>query len=551
MKHPSTLLVILFFLFSNFLQSQVKAPTAVAKQYLATQHQQLQLTESDIEDYEVRSVVVSKHNKLTHVYLRQQHAGIPVQNAIFNLNITADGQVVSFGNRFEAKLAERVNATRPQLSMQDAIVATLDHFKIPYTTIPALVEQKNAQEATFDPSEVALTPIKVRLRYQPLPNKEVRLAWQVMVEELNGNHAWSVQVDALTGELLDTYDMVLHCSFGGTPKYFAGIHASHLQHNRTYDNTGLAPETPWANPILAITTAGEAAYNVYPVPVESPNHGDRALVINPADTISSPFGWHDTDGFEGAEYTITRGNNVHAYHDIFDIDNSSGDEPDGGDSLVFDFPLDLSTNKPYTQQEPLITNLFYWNNIMHDVWYQYGFDEAAGNFQETNYTGEGLGGDHVRAQALDGRGVNNANFLTRDEGDSVRMQMFVWGNNINLEGIGPTNTFNVTTPDSLAGSYPFAAATFGDPLPPVEEAITGKVVLMDDGVGEPFDGCEPLLNAEELDGNIALVFRRDGCQDAFRVLAAQEAGAIAVMVCNSSFGDLLNMGPGSFGDQVT
>jgi hypothetical protein len=27
------------------------------------------------------------------------------------------------------------------------------------------------------------------------------------------------------------------------------------------------------------------------------------------------------------------------------------------------------------------TNLFYMNNIMHDVWYQYGFDEASGNFQ--------------------------------------------------------------------------------------------------------------------------------------------------------------------------
>jgi hypothetical protein len=28
------------------------------------------------------------------------------------------------------------------------------------------------------------------------------------------------------------------------------------------------------------------------------------------------------------------------------------------------------------------------NNIMHDVWYQYGFDEASGNFQANNY---GLG----------------------------------------------------------------------------------------------------------------------------------------------------------------
>ena len=29
-------------------------------------------------------------------------------------------------------------------------------------------------------------------------------------------------------------------------------------------------------------------------------------------------------------------------------------------------------------------NLFYWNNIVHDLTYQYGFDEPARNFQGDN-----------------------------------------------------------------------------------------------------------------------------------------------------------------------
>ena len=29
-----------------------------------------------------------------------------------------------------------------------------------------------------------------------------------------------------------------------------------------------------------------------------------------------------------------------------------------------------------------ITNLFYWHNIVHDIFYLNGFDEPAGNFQE-------------------------------------------------------------------------------------------------------------------------------------------------------------------------
>ena len=52
-----------------------------------------------------------------------------------------------------------------------------------------------------------------------------------------------------------------------------------------------------------------------------------------------------------------------------------------------------------------MTNLFYWNNIMHDVTYAYGFNEAAGNFQVNNYGKGGLGNDDVRAEAQDGSGT--------------------------------------------------------------------------------------------------------------------------------------------------
>ena len=48
---------------------------------------------------------------------------------------------------------------------------------------------------------------------------------------------------------------------------------------------------------------------------------------NPAHATASPFGWHDTNGAAGAEFTVTQGNNVHAYTDI-DANNS----PDAGSS---------------------------------------------------------------------------------------------------------------------------------------------------------------------------------------------------------------------------
>ena len=54
-----------------------------------------------------------------------------------------------------------------------------------------------------------------------------------------------------------------------------------------------------------------STYNVVSLPTPSPNHGPFELLSNPADPIASPFGWHDTDGVDGPEYTITRGNNVY------------------------------------------------------------------------------------------------------------------------------------------------------------------------------------------------------------------------------------------------
>jgi hypothetical protein len=131
----------------------------------------------------------------------------------------------------------------------------------------------------------------------------------------------------------------------------------------------------------------------------------RSLVANAADPAASPFGWHDTNGAPGAEFTITRGNNVHAYADR---DNNNvddpGSSPDGGPGLVFDFALDFD-RWPLDWQPAMVTNLFYWNNVVHDITYGYGFNEAGGDFQMNNYGKGGLGADYVRAEAQDGSGA--------------------------------------------------------------------------------------------------------------------------------------------------
>jgi autotransporter-associated beta strand protein len=93
--------------------------------------------------------------------------------------------------------------------------------------------------------------------------------------------------------------------------------------------------------------------------------------------------------------------------------------------LQFDYPLSLAS-PPSAYQSAAITNLFYWNNILHDVHDRFGFTEASGNFQQTNFSGQGVGGDPVQADAQDGAGFNNANFATPPDGFAPRMQQFIW-----------------------------------------------------------------------------------------------------------------------------
>ncbi|MCG8465311.1 MAG: M36 family metallopeptidase, partial [Xanthomonadales bacterium] len=283
----------------------------------------------------------------------------------------------------------------------------------------------------------------------------------------------------------------------------------------------------------------EASYHVYPEPLESPLDGNTQLIDDAADTLASPFGWHDTDGNPGAEFTDTRGNNVMAQEDT-DDSNDGGRRPDGGVDLIFDFPLDLSAQDPTQYENFAITNLFYWNNYIHDVLYHVGFDEASGNFQENNYGNGGVGGDAVRADTHDGSGLNNANFSSPPDGTPGRMQMFIFT---------PPAVVEVTAPANIAGNYRAVPANFGPDI--TQAGFQGTLALVDDGSAMPTEACDPLVGFPA--GRVAVIDRTDfRCEFSEQALNAQSAGASGVIVINNRPGNrAFSMDPGSVGDQIT
>jgi hypothetical protein len=99
--------------------------------------------------------------------------------------------------------------------------------------------------------------------------------------------------------------------------------------------------------------------------------------------------------------------------------------------------------------------------------------------------------------------------------------------------LGAATIVRIDGPPDVAGLKEFNTAAFGPPLP--TPALQGELVLVDDGVGTAADGCEPLQNAAQIAGKIALI-ERGVCTYTSKVARAQAAGAIAVIIGNDTSG---------------
>jgi extracellular elastinolytic metalloproteinase len=313
-----------------------------ARAHLEANRARFGLTAADLTGMTVSDAYASRHNGVTHVYWLQRHAGIAVFNGIANVNVKADGSLVHIGSRFVPNLAGSVNATVPLVSASDAVRRAAEHLGLIAGSLAVARTIGGAEQAVvFTGDGFSRSEVPAKLTFY-----KTRLAWDVAIEP-DSLHYWEVLVDAVTGAILFKYN--------------------HVQSD---------------------------SYKVFAWPAESPNHlrpsqpkppadGREVVTDAAANAVASPFGWHDLNGVAGADTVDTSGNNVNAQTDIDNNDQYIPTQDVRPISTTRDFlpPLDLSQFAP-SYREAAVVNLFYWNNINHDLHYLYGFDEAAGNFQK-------------------------------------------------------------------------------------------------------------------------------------------------------------------------
>lgn len=316
-------------------------------------------------------------NGVAHVHFKQTAHGLDIDNADINVNVAADGTILSYGNNFfkgeipaESPLAKR--------AFNDPVVALGGASK----TLALGVSEASSAEPLEAPETYVLKGTSGAEK-----DPEAKLMYLVKAD---GDLAltWRVETDLMDNWLLTYVDAASNEQVHGVVDYVS-----------------------------------EATYEVFPWGINDPTEGERESLTNPWDKTASPFGWQ---GDGSKEYTTTEGNNA-----IAQVNPSGGssyrnnyrpNSPSG--NFTYDYSLTMSP--PSSYRDASVTQLFYTANQFHDLLYQLGFNEVAGNFQTNNNGKGGKGNDFAILDAQDGSRFNNAQFASPPDGQPGRMRMYLW-----------------------------------------------------------------------------------------------------------------------------
>ena len=332
------------------------------------------LQSQDIQ-WELTAEHVSRTSGIRHIYYRQLVNGIPVYGTESGLHLKSNGDVVASDNRFINNTIEKVQGSAPSLTAIQAVQAAADHLNYSVSEVISELEIIGgvSQQVVLSDGGISRSPIPVKLMFQLNEANQLVLVWELSIKATNQQEWWNARVDASSGTIVDKNNYMVSCAI----EHNHSIEDVELNYNNNlYD----IPNYKEVETVVDNVAGCTECYEVFALPLESPYHGARTFEVLPADPIASPFGWHDTDGIAGAEFTTTEGNNVNAFDD-----GMGGYQPDPGTSLQFTgYPFDEVWTNSNQYDDASITQLFWANNVIHDVFYQYGFDEAAGNFQVNN-----------------------------------------------------------------------------------------------------------------------------------------------------------------------
>ncbi|KAJ3232208.1 ammonium transporter [Chytriomyces hyalinus] len=325
-----------------------------------------------------------------HIHFVQVLKGIPVSNAVANVNITPDGQVLSVYQSFVTEKNATASFAASAAAPAEPITADVAVLKFAASkglkTTDKLTVTKDGDKFIVKGASFAQQEIRASQKFYQ-KGSDLALCWDLSVDF--GNKWQNAFVNAETGEVVAV-------------------------NNWTSDFS-------------------DATYKVTPQFQQAPS-GSLATIKSPWNLDASPNGWHVVGGQERNDLL---GNNVAAASNPYGSDEQSDDQVinlprPSSESLTFSYQWNEARGAmDPTNINTAVTNMFVAANTAHDLFYNYGFTENAANFQFDNMGKGGAENDGVIATSQDAFNTdpearNNANFATPPDGQNGRMRMYVF-----------------------------------------------------------------------------------------------------------------------------
>jgi extracellular elastinolytic metalloproteinase len=425
----STLLFII-----SFSSAQVAdAEKRIALDLVQKNSTAIGLSQDDISNSIVTGTYIVPGSDVRMLYLQQSYMGIPVYNRLNVLAFKNEKMVSNAGKRVLDFGQHNGNDIASSMAPHLAVTAALTECKL--VTSKPIIPKDNSDDIlkiNYGNLDVSTENIIAEWLWFPIEeSNDVKLVWQVFIAPQNSSDYWLIRVDAISGQIINKESLTVYCNWDKEDNCEHEKIMKHKKENQAIYISSGKKNYDWQYKPFVVNNA---AYRVIKYPAESPQHpgGGHQIHNNPWTMTpgnATSLGWH----YDGTvHYDSTRGNNVFAYddRDANNLPGRSGLSTTAQPDLTFDFTpnytLEPTVRTPSPNQQFNTTNLFYWNNLIHDISYLYGFTESARNFQNNNQGRGGSGADYVLAEAQDGSGTNNANFATPGDGSRPRMQMYLW-----------------------------------------------------------------------------------------------------------------------------
>ena len=301
------------------------AAEQTARAFLLRHSGLLGLRRGEIDQLRLSSAVPAGDGGV-HLYFVQEVGELEVYQGRVSLTIRSDGGVMWLASRLYAGIDPKPT---PFLAAEEAArIAIRDVYPEARISIEARTESTEARAGRLTLFRDDESGYSTGTRLIWFPEKDAaRLAWEVRVAEPTLRTDYLVLVDARDGTLLARHNLTSYAS--------ARVLLANLPDPESEE---YAPE-------------------------------QHQVVALPGSTPESPDGWLEGDG------TALTGNNA-----VSSLGHAEG-APIVDDAGVFDY--DFNTDKS------ALVNAWYWVNEAHERFYALGFDEQAGNFQQSN---RGLGG---------------------------------------------------------------------------------------------------------------------------------------------------------------